>query len=346
MITTMDDVLDILHRTGPEFGGGLANHGPMVADAMLALGRPDAVLPWVERYKSRLQDRPTQSYPIAPEAWREALGHIHRVGDWVAFFDHQLAEAPWQEVARRWVPRLSPALIAAATHGLIRTSHAVRSLGASETPQRLHELAEGLGLWAARYQVLPGTSVGGTAGYTPEEALAHVQRVHGAGFVARGLIGQQLQGLDDHPWFADVIDLVNTEGALSAFLSRLTELCAGIYLVNQHNLVAFIHTVTAPSALRFLVPYLAEADARLAARYAWQACAALYAWYSAEPPPATAGCTPPSEDPATLIDRAVAAGGAHTIKFTEACLREYALQPKAVYLVAARDVVERVGGAF
>jgi hypothetical protein len=47
-----------------------------------------------------------------------------------------------------------------------------------------------------------------------------------------------------------------------------------------------------------------------------------------------------------LIERAVAAGGAHTIKFTEACLREHALHPQPVYLVAARDVVVRVGGAF
>jgi hypothetical protein len=43
-MTTMDDVLDILHRTGPEFGRGLANHGPMAAEALLALGCPDAVL--------------------------------------------------------------------------------------------------------------------------------------------------------------------------------------------------------------------------------------------------------------------------------------------------------------
>ena len=77
------------------------------------------------------------------------------MGDWVTLFDRQLAEAPWQDVVRSWVPRLSPALIAAATHGLIRTSHAVRSLGTSETPQRLHELAEGLGFWAAR---LPGAT--------------------------------------------------------------------------------------------------------------------------------------------------------------------------------------------
>ena len=94
MATTMDEVLDILHRTGPEFGGGLANHGPMAAEAMLALGRPDAVLPWVERYKSRLQDHPAHGQPITPETWHEALGHINRVGDWVAFFDASSLRPP------------------------------------------------------------------------------------------------------------------------------------------------------------------------------------------------------------------------------------------------------------
>ena len=94
---------------------------------------------------------------------------------------------------------------------------------------------------------------------------------------------------------------------------------------------------------RLLAPYLSDAEARLAARYAWQACAAIYAWYSTTPPPATTDLTPPTEGHEDLIDRAVAAGGAHTIKFTEACLREYALNPKPVYLVAARDAAERVG---
>ena len=93
-------------------------------------------------------------------------------------------------------------------------------------------------------------------------------------------------------------------------------------------------------------PYLAEAEARHAARYAWQACVALYAWYATAPPASPATLCPPSADSATLIDRAMAAGGAHTIKFTEACLREYAYTPQAVYLVAVRDVIERVGSAF
>ena len=119
--------------------------------------------------------------------------------------------------------------------------------------------------------------------------------------------------------------------------------CSACSLANPKGVIAFVHTVTAPSALRLLAPYLSDADARLAARYAWQACAAIYAWYSTPPPPSTADLTPPTEDSEALLDRAVAAGGAHTIKFTEACLREYALNPKPVYLVAARDAAERVG---
>ena len=49
--------------TGPEydpFGTGfcLTNHAPMVAEALCALGRPDAVRPWVNRYRKYLSDAP------------------------------------------------------------------------------------------------------------------------------------------------------------------------------------------------------------------------------------------------------------------------------------------------
>src|SRR5215471_249649 len=343
MLTTIDEVLDILHRTGPDLVGGNSNHGPMATEALFALGRPDAVLPWLEGYKSCFQEHPQTRTPISPGDWQASLGDRSRVADWVAFFDRELAEAPWQAVLQAWVPRLAPGLWAAATHGSIRTGHAVRSLTASETPQRLHELAEGLGYWAARYQVLPGKPSGRHTGYPPSQAVQYVHRVHDADFDARGSIVEQVKGLDDQPEFAHVEDLVDTAGDLSWFLSDLTATCAGLYLANPQGLIAFVHTVTAPSALRLLAAYLSDADARLAARYAWQACAAIYAWYSTTPPLAPAHLTPPAEDPETLIDRAVVAGGAHTIKFTEACLREYALHPNPVYLLAARDAAERVG---
>jgi Questin oxidase-like len=343
MVARIDDALDILHRTGPDLVNGNSNHGPMVAEAMYTLGRGDSVLPWLEGYKSRFQVRPQPHTPISPGDWREALGERGRSADWVDFFDRQLAEAPWQTVLQTWVPQLAPGLMAAATHGLIRTGHAVRSLVAGETPQRLHELAEGLGYWAACYQVLPGRPSNGPSQHSPREAVQHVGRIHGPGFDPRGAIVQQLKGLDDHPEFATAIDLVDTATDLSRYISKLTETFAGVYLANPTGLIAFVHAVTAPSALRLLAPYLTDTDARLAARYAWQACAGIYAWYSTTPPPSASDFMPPPEDTDALIDRAMAAGGAHTIKFTEACLREYALNPKPVYLAAARDAAERVG---
>jgi Questin oxidase-like len=343
MAATIDEALDIIHRTGPDLVGGNSNHGPMVAEALLTLGRPDSVIPWIDGYKNRFQDRPQPHTPISPRSWHESLGDGRRSADWVAFFDRELAEAPWQKVLQAWVPHLAPGLMAAATHGLIRTGHAVRSLAGGETPQRLHELAEGLGYWATRYQVLPGRPSERQSGHSPEEAVQYVGRIHSGDFDPRGAIVQQLRGLDEHPEFAAAIDLVDTAGDLSGYISELTEIFAGIYLANPTGLIAFVHAVTAPSALRLLAPYLTDADARLAARYAWQACAGIYAWYSTTPPPSRSGFTAPTETPEALINRAVAAGGAHTIKFTEACLREYALNPQPVYLLAARDAAKRVG---
>ena len=343
MSITIDEMLDLLSFASSELVNGNANHGPMASEALFALGREEAVLPWVEEYRGRLTHRSAPSLPIRPDEWQEALGRRDRLGDWVEFFDRELESSPWQEVVRKWVPRLAPAVMAAATHGLIRTSHAVRSLSARETPQRTHELAQGLGYWAARYYTLPGTPSAANDGQTPRAALDHVERLHGPDFDGTGPIQEQIKGMEDQPEFAAAIDLVDTSGDISRFISDVTETFAGIYLASPKNLIAYVHTVTAPSALRRLTAYLNEADGRRATRYAWQACAAVYSWYSTIPVQDTSGMETPAEDQEDIIDRAVAAGGAHTIKFTEACLREYALNPNPVYLMAARDATERVG---
>ena len=61
---------------------------------------------------------------------------------------------PWRDVLARWWPRLLPGVAAAATHGIIRTAHAARSLAAAEdgaSPGPRHdELARALGYWAAQ----------------------------------------------------------------------------------------------------------------------------------------------------------------------------------------------------
>jgi hypothetical protein len=61
--------------------------------------------------------------------------------------------------------------------------------------------------------------------------------------------------------------------------------------------------------------------------------------------PTTAALEPPAAAADELAAAAAATLDAHAIKFTEACLREYALNPSPVYLVAAADATERLRGS-
>ena len=343
MADTIDDALEIVHRTGPEFGPGLSNHAPMGAEAMVAMGRADAVVPWVEDYLPQLRPAAESVRPVSREDWREALGDVRRVADWVAFYDRELDEAPWQSVLAKWTPRLAPAIMAAATHGLLRTAHAARSLAESESAPRIHELAQGLGYWAARYQELPGRPSADDTAMLPADAVRRLRQVNAPDFESEGLIFEAVRGLDQDPDFEAAIGLSGPGDDLSAFLSDLTETFAGLYLINDSSPIAFVHTVTAPSSLRLIAPYLDDADARIAARYAWQTCAAVYAWYGVREPDQRAASEPSVDDHETMVDRALHAAGPHTIKFTEACLREHAINPSPVYLAAARDAADRVG---
>ncbi len=344
MIATIDEALEMLARTGPEFGPGLSNHGPMAAEALLVLDRADAVIPWVERYRRRLQPEPQARNPISRREWREALGDIGRVADWVAFFERELAQGPWREAVARWAPRLAPGLAAAATHGVIRTGHAVRSLESSETPLRLKELALALALayWAARYLTLPGAPSGGVGGLSLGQALRRLEPLSPPrlGTPRPRLITEWLARLDGQPEFAGAIDLVDAAGDPSRFLSDLTETFAGVYLANAHtgHVIGFIHAVTGPRALRLLLPYLPPEAVPAVLRYGWQAAAGMYAAMGEKPDPGAV--LAPGESSDDLIEQAVATGDEHAIKFTEACLREHALNPRPVYLAAAKHAIE------
>jgi hypothetical protein len=343
----MEDALALLAKTGPEYQGRLANHGPMAAEALVRLDRPEAVVPWVESYRRRLLEHPAGSRPIDPKAWREALGVGARVGDWIVFFERRLDGRPWPAVVGEWVPLLSPGIIAAAFHGVIRTAHAVRSLEAVETPARRRELAEGLGYWAATWTALPESRERkSTPGrQMPSQAIAEVQAVPSEKRIPYGNITDRLKPLDAFPPFAHVADLVDSRGDAAAFLSDLTETFARAYLVNVPrggSVITYLHGVTGPSAMRLLLPYL-EAPARSEMlRYGWQGAAGVYAAHggvSGAPRVVPDAGSRRRED---LIDRALATRDEHAIKFTEACLREHALNPKPVYLQAAWDAVGRL----
>ena len=331
----LDEALERFAGTGPEYYGGLANHGPMAAEALVRLGRAEAVSPWVDGYRGKLQPGPAGRRPIAPSEWREALGDIGRVADWAALFDRALREAPFTAVLQEWAPRLAPGLSAAACHGLIRTGQAARSLAERDSPARRGELAQGLAYWAARYQALP-EKAGASPGVRASQALDRVPRLPPERR-GRGLISDTLAGLAEVPAFADVAALVDVSAA--GFLSDLTETFAGVFLAQARpgTRIAFVHAVTGPSAVRLLLPHLGPEAGPLLLRYAWQVAAAVYGGYAAAPNPDADAKPWPREE---LIDRAVATGDEHAFKLTEACLREHAISPKPVYLAAAQRNVE------
>lgn len=339
---SLDDALEVLAGSGMALKNGNSNHAPMVAEALCAMGRPEAVMPWVARYRERLLPRPAAGNAIRGEDWRRALGQRDRFTDWAAFLRGELQQASWSEVIDRWVRRLAPGFCGAATHGVIRVGHAVRSMEAAETPARLRELADALASWAVTYQELPSDDHAANGAMLPRQAIARVAVIPSHNRRNLGNITASLAMLDKFPEFAPAIGLLDVAGDIDRLLAELTEVFALVHLANAHDVlttIVFIHGVTSLAALGNIIPRVSEGTARLALRYAWQSGCALYACFGSGTAMAEK-IEPCREAEARLIDRAVANGDEHVVKFTEACLRRHTLGPSPAYLAAIGRVLD------
>ena len=337
---SFDEALEALAGYGIELKNGNSNHAPMVGEALCALGRPQAVMPWIAAYKERLLPRGPAGDPIPPTlgaapAWATASGL--RIGQNSL---PKAAKAPWPDVLDRWTERLAPAFGAAATHGVIRVGHAVRSLAEAETPWRRRELGDALASWAATYQELPSSDRIADCPMRPRAAIARVPIIPPPRRRSLGNITASLAMLDDFPEFAPVIGLLDVGGDIKRLLAELTDVFARIYLANAHDVltsIMFIHGVTSLTALGAIVPHVGERTAIAALRYGWQTACALYACFGANSMAAhTEQCAADAE---TLIDCALANGDEHVIKFTEACLRRNALGPSPAYCAAVEHAL-------
>jgi hypothetical protein len=334
------DALDRLRNTGPEFNSFLANHGPMAAEAIVQLGADDEVAGWVTRYRTRLTPEPAPRDRIEPADWRSRLGDVRYVGDWTVFFELEIAESGWRRTLTEWWPRLLPGLSASATHGMIRTAHAVRSLTATGGDSALGvlnaELARGLGLWAARFQLLPGapTLTG------PEDAvtaMAALPRLDPAAPSAGPGVGGRLASLGALPDLPAAMDgwgsPVDPDDAITAIVSA----AARVVAAREDAPIAFCHAVTAPAALRLVLPVLPADLHRATVAGGWQVVAGLIAAFAA--PPDTGERIRRDVDPAPLLAdlaaRAVEHGDEHVIKLAEAALREYRISGDTTVLVGA-----------
>jgi len=311
----LDETYARLHHTGPEFEGWLSNHGPMAADALIRLGRAGQVEGWVDQYAQRLEEAPRPRWSISAHEWRDPLGDASRLGDWCALFAHQVHEEPWQDLLARWWPRLLPGAIASATHGLIRTGHAVRALREHETTQRLDELGQALGYWAARWQPLPAQQ--------PPEGTADVGAAMdglprlGADGGARTRLAQ----LGHIPEWAPALGRlrpVTAPADVPAALDALVDAAVTRYGRWAHGSpVMLVHAATGPRAAGLVLPALPAQMWPATYDTAWAVAAAISAAYR---PSSPAPVTPDVEGATTaedVTDLAVDTGDEHAIKFVE-----------------------------
>ncbi len=349
------DALDRLDDLGYERAGqqDLANHGPMGAEALAALGHAEAIPAWVTGYRNALahNDPPSPWFAIDPtedSSWRPALGAFDRVGDWEALFRHELDDAPWRDVLVRWWPRLLPGLFSRLTHGPIRTAHAVRSVAATSTPspQQITELARGLAYWAARFTTLPGHA-SLTGRHTVAEAVAVAPRTPvDPATPPATLLRERLSCLPEQPGYTETLRALRADHA-QALLSTMTAQFAGLCLTHtEYTPVPLIHGVTAPAALRLVLPYLPTELHEPTLTAMWQTHTALlflFAGNSRDEENAWARAAetevPGFDD---LIAAAVEHGDEHVIKFTDACLREHLLRPDPRYPAAVLAVQHRI----
>jgi hypothetical protein len=337
---SLDEALEVLAPYGIELKNGNSNHAPMVAEALCALGRPEAVMAWVERYRERMLPRAETGDRIRREEWRSALGDRRRFADWSVFFRDELREGRWRQMLDLWVERLAPGFCAAATHGVIRVGHAARSLAAEETPLRLGELSDAFASWATTYQELPARGHAAAGTMKPREAITRITVVPPDRRNQVGNITAALAALDDMPEFAPSLGLIDTRGDLASSISAITEVFTRVYLANAHDIrttIAFIHAVTSPAALGNIAGQISEPTARVALRYGWQSGCALYACFGGETAMAD-DVDWREEDEDELVDRAIGHGDEHVIKFTEACLSRNALGRSPAYFAAIDHV--------
>ncbi|MFE7581118.1 questin oxidase family protein [Streptomyces gardneri] len=310
---TLDEALERLHTTGPERGGWLTNHAPMAVEALVRNGQAPTVHRWLDRYAHKLEELPPATRPVTAGDWHGALGDPSRITDWTRFFARELdgPEArPWREVLAEWWPRLLPGIAASATHPVIRTGHAVRTLLTSpETAPRRAELAHALGYWAARHQPLPPLARLAVAP-SAAAALDAVPPVP----EQDGGIRPRLDQLTAFPQWGAAPD----PDTAKALLTELVAAATHRYATHGHGEpVMLVHAATAPNAVLRALPALPRELWAPSLAAAWTAAAAVTAAYTPRESAAYERTALSAEE---VFARAAAHGDDHTIKFTDTAL--------------------------
>jgi hypothetical protein len=349
-LSNFDEALVRFHLGDLEYAGGLANHGPMGAEALERLGHQALIPAFLGLYAPRIpMAKPGTRITEAEEP--EALGELSRAADWVATFEGRLEQGDWRRVVTKFVPPLIPGLFAGAGHGFLRVAHAVRSLEIHDSRLRRNELARGLAYWSARFQTLPGRlGIGTSPPIERLESMATWPLVEEVD-ARQGFFFQIIRRLDRFPVFSEAIEDLALPRFVEfdEFLSHLGRVAASLYLDHPSLRMAYVHALTIPSAARLVAPYLREGDACRLGSAVFQATAALHSLFGTGGGEANCGDTDPeiervSESWDEIRYHAASSLQEHAIKMAEACWREDQIRKDPVFRRAAADAALKIDG--
>ena len=322
----LDEAYERFARTGPEWGENtLTNHGPMAVEVLARHGFGDDVHGWVDQYVGKLSELPSVSDRITEQTWRDALGDGRRIGDWSAYFEEQMREHAWRDVLVTWWPRLLPGIVAGATHGVIRVSHAVRTLRSrGDSQAAITELAHGLAFWAARMLAVPGAVPPGGSAVPPggslevPAALDTIPRIPSQ----QGTVAIRFGQLAELPAFPACLRSLRPPADADDVQKQLADLVAGAasrYLTHGHGSpVLLVHTATAPNAVLHTLPVLPQSLWAPSLSAVWAASAAITSAYA--PPVGLSPDELPKVQAIDLMPWALTHGDEHVIKFADTAL--------------------------
>ncbi|MDR3473119.1 MAG: questin oxidase family protein [Devosia sp.] len=321
-------------RSG-EFPDFLANHLPMVLEAMARLGASSTRLAEYARtytLEHRVPFPPPGVGPIRAGNWQQHLGNRSREADYRAFFAGEVALLGADAAIRHYMPVLANGVAASATHGLMRLGYA--SLRADDV-----EVGIALGYWAATYLALPLPADNGRSGrreplelvvaMRPIEAFRHVEpNSH--------LLWRWIEAMGSLPEFQALLGQVRADPGLLEDMRR-----ASLALYAATMSFEALHALTGCHWLRLVSPHVDE-PAMLAARF-WEVVMALYAKIGMPELPSAEQLDvwrhSPVPPDAEIAAAAVASDDEHDHSLVFSALEEFKVYGDPLYrVVAARRV--------
>lgn len=324
-------IAEVGQRSG-EFPVLLANHLPMVLEAMGRLGAsPGRLQAYAEHYNRvhAVPETPPRVAPLSNENWRSAIGDRSREADLRDFFATEVTRLGGAETIRLYMPDLAQGVAASATHGLMRLAYAVRRRDEAE-------IGIALGYWAATYLAFPlrtGTSKAGPVDLVIE---MHGNPSFSGITVSSTLLWKWIEHMGTLPQFQQVLGrMAPQETSLDTLRQASLALYAGTMTFEA------LHAVTGCHWLRLVWPFVPSPEALAA--YWWENVLALYARIGLPALPDAGALEQmrhlslPSDE--EIAATAVASDDEHDHSLVFSAFEEFALTGDRLYkVVAARRV--------